>query len=58
MKITILKIIVIFNNILKLYLIEDIDLIILRSLFIIIIYFELILVEKHSFISYLNVLLK
>ena len=58
MKITILKIIIIFKNTLKLYLIENIDLIFLEDLFIIIIYFELILIEKHSFILYSNILLK
>ena len=58
MEITILKIIIIFNNILKSYLIENVDLIFLKDLFIIIIYFGLILIEKYSFTLYFNILFK
>ena len=58
MKVIILKIIIIFNNALKSYLIKNVDLIFLKNLFIIIIYFELISIEKYSFTLYLNILSK
>ena len=53
-----MKIIIIFNNILKFYLIEDIDLNFLKNLFIIITYFELLLIEKYFFGLYFNILFK
>ena len=57
-KITILKIAIIFNNTLKLYLIEDLDLIFLKDIFIIRVYFELISIEKFFSAFYLSILLK
>ena len=54
----ILKFIIIFDNILRFCLIENIDLIFSKNLFIIIIYFELILIRKYFFTLYLNILFK
>ena len=52
-----LKIIIISSNTLKLYLIKDINLVFLKGLSIIIVYFK-ILIGKYPSISYLSTLLR